>query len=295
MTAFHRLRRVVPLLLAAALILGACSQTATQSLPQTGITQPAATQPAGSSQQSGSQQEVTVDVTPNGVNIPKEVPAGYVTFTANNTTQDGFDFSIAQLNSGVTSDQLTQAFQQGPDAALPLVTLYGGGSAQPGNSGSTTVNLPEGSYAAVAIPQSDAPPQFAFFTVTGSSQGSAPKADLKASLVDFNFQLPDKISAGQQVWEVTNTGTQVHELYIVKPSPGVTQDTILEMMQATEAPNGPPPWTDAGYFGPISPGKTGWVNLNLDPGTYIVICFLPDTNSGQPHVMLGMIKTIQVQ
>ena len=44
----------------------------------------------------------------------------------------------------------------------------------------------------------------------------------------------------------------------------------------------------------MSPGNTVWAVLDLEPGDYIAICFVPDAESGAPHAMLGMIAPFTV-
>ncbi len=39
----------------------------------------------------------------------------------------------------------------------------------------------------------------------------------------------------------------------------------------------------------FSEGQANWYALDLEPGTYAMICFIPDP-SGTPHVMLGMVE-----
>jgi len=44
----------------------------------------------------------------------------------------------------------------------------------------------------------------------------------------------------------------------------------------------------------LSMGKTGWVPVTLEPGTYIVVCFVPDIESGMPHAFEGMYEVLTV-
>jgi hypothetical protein len=44
----------------------------------------------------------------------------------------------------------------------------------------------------------------------------------------------------------------------------------------------------------LSMGKTGWVPVTLEPGTYIVVCSVPDIESGMPHAFEGMYEVLTV-
>lgn len=43
----------------------------------------------------------------------------------------------------------------------------------------------------------------------------------------------------------------------------------------------------------FSSGQANWYELDLEPGTYATVCFIPDP-SGTPHVMLGMVEVFTV-
>jgi hypothetical protein len=268
-------RYLVPLLLAG-LLLSACQQT---PIPETG-------------EETGIRFEIGSD----SVAVPEQAPTGIVTVTSSNTSQTPRSLFLARLNPEVTAEAFTESFQQGPEAALPLVSLVGGIDAPPGETKVFTVELEEGLHVAIGFPQGDELPLLNFFQVAGGEgAGSPPQADHTIELIDFDFNIPEAISAGQQTWEVTSPGQQPHELYLIRPEPGFTEERLLEMMQAGEEPQGPPPWEEVAFFGPFSQGERAWYDIDLEPGTYMALCFLPDiSGSGRPHVELGMIETFEV-
>ena len=47
---------------------------------------------------------------------------------------------------------------------------------------------------------------------------------------------------------------------------------------------------------PMSPGTEAWTTLDLQPGTYVLLCFLPDINGDfSPHMNHGMMQVFHVQ
>ena len=45
----------------------------------------------------------------------------------------------------------------------------------------------------------------------------------------------------------------------------------------------------------MSVGEKNWVSVNLEPGKYALICFIPDQRGdGKPHFMHGMTKEFEV-
>jgi hypothetical protein len=60
---------------------------------------------------------------------------------------------------------------------------------------------------------------------------------------------------------------------------------------------GEPAADEAGGVGIMSSGQSNYVDLELSPGEYVAICFMPDhlgEATGQPHFMLGMMQSFTV-
>ena len=134
------------------------------------------------------------------------------------------------------------------------------------------------------------------FTVTTAANGTptgTPTADGVVKLVNFSFEMPPTIKQGALL-EVINQGTQPHELTIVKPASGKTkQDVITAVTQhGAEAPQ---PYLPEGGVSALAPEMSGWVKLNLAPGQYVAVCFVPDSATGKAHSMLGMQTSFTVQ
>jgi hypothetical protein len=92
--------------------------------------------------------------------------------------------------------------------------------------------------------------------------------------------------------QVTNQGSQPHEMDMLKLMSGKTMKDALAFVQK---PAGSPPFEDAGGMGALNPGMSGWVKLNLTSGNYVALCFVPDRTTGTPHFALGMITSLSVQ
>jgi hypothetical protein len=56
------------------------------------------------------------------------------------------------------------------------------------------------------------------------------------------------------------------------------------------------PYEQAFSFIGISPGENAWMTVNLEPGTYAALCFIPDATSEDmtSHLAHGMITIITV-
>jgi len=133
------------------------------------------------------------------------------------------------------------------------------------------------------------------FTVIGPSnreQMRPPRSDIEVTLRDFSFDIPDTIKSGPLTYQVTNRGPQAHEMVFVKLNGGKTWKDVMAFLQSPQS--APLPGSVVGGMSALSPGETAWVTMNLVPGIYVVLCFLPDRTSAFLHVQLGMICSITV-
>ncbi len=245
---------------------------------------------------------VTLTITDSSLSIPATVPAGYTAITIVNNGTTPHDASFVRVNPGVTIQQLIAAANNSQDVAgfvafLKVAQFYGGVSGvEPGTSNQLVLNLTPGTYG-VADPEHFDAGLFASFTVAGPASDVAPPlADATITQRDFAFDAPDTIAAGTRTLEVRNIGAQSHELHLAKLDPGHTLQDVLEAVQQSGPDTPPPPWAhDVTSVDGQGPGLTQWVTLNLTPGTYAMLCFMPDVNTGMPHALEGMVGTFAVR
>jgi hypothetical protein len=239
--------------------------------------------------------EIVVEKQADSIVVPEEIPQGVVTINFVNNSDAPFAPLLGRLNVGATLEAFGEAFGQGPMAALELVTLLGGMQVMPDSSMSITYELMPGTHiifdAAAEMPEPET-----FTVVDAESEGAAPEADVHVSLLDFAFSMPPSITAGEHVWQVENKGEQWHEMGIGRIPDDMTIPEFHAMMMASMA--GEEGAEDAieevTTVLPMNQGEHAWVTIDLEPGTYAVICFLPDFGSGHAHIELGMLQFLYV-
>jgi hypothetical protein len=137
-----------------------------------------------------------------------------------------------------------------------------------------------------------------------SPVASAPRGDVTLIMTDNPSFLISSgtVPTGPQLWEVTNTGElQSHHVVMVRIPDGLTEDDIVSGFGSllSGTPSASPPvstqFTYVGYAALQSGGTTTWQEFDLDPGTYAVLCFIVDPETGVPHLMDGMVKTFTVE
>jgi hypothetical protein len=90
-------------------------------------------------------------------------------------------------------------------------------------------------------------------------------------------------------------GTGLHELAILRLERPVADDELDELVEDLAANSKPSVGVEAlGGLGAISPGFDGYVNLDLPPGDYLAVDFMPDARNPHPHMLDGYYATFRV-
>ncbi|MBW3633731.1 MAG: hypothetical protein KY456_11965 [Chloroflexi bacterium] len=264
--------------------------------------------------------------------LPAETAAGRYLLTLEITVAEGGGLNFMQLPEGMSFDDF-MTLLAGPPAASPEAMIAtpgaeagppeGEGGDQPpewyfqtamaggtsGFAGTTQaiIDLTPGEWVAWAgypgAPQAPVGLRVSGEAGATPAAGAEPAADVTVTMFEYDFSLEGTLAPGSQVIAVTNVGAQPHEMFMVRSPESVTEEQIaqileLEMQGATPAPDADLPNPDEFIpvtgMTPLSTGRTGWIPVNLEPGTYIMVCFVPDIESGMPHAFDGMYEVITV-
>jgi hypothetical protein len=244
---------------------------------------------------------VTVRASEFAFSAPKSVPAGTLTFRMVNDGKQLHHVSIVKLLNGKTvADYVAALKKPGPPPAWS-VDVGGPNAAVPGGMSDATVTLEPGSYALVCYvpsPGEMAPHlmkgMIAPLTVTPNSAASIELTpDVNLHLTDYKFAFSKPLTAGHHWVRVTNDAAQPHEVLFVKLPPGQTAAKVAQWVE--DGQKGPPPAMPIGGASPMAKGRSTTLNLDLAPGTYGMICFLPDAKDGKPHSVHGMTAQFEVK
>jgi len=111
---------------------------------------------------------------------------------------------------------------------------------------------------------------------------------------EFAFEGPDSLPAGDVTMTMDNQGKQMHELVLGELLEGKTMDDVHSLLMKGP-PKNPPKWFRNVSGTGAKPGESGTLEAELTPGTYAMLCFVPDKASKKPHVVLGMMKEVTVE
>jgi len=288
-------RRVPGTLLALAVLLPSCKSDRPAAQPASPAATPAAAPPAAAA-------PITVTATDFKLDLPDTLPAGAVTLQLVNHGKEVHQAQVVRLDGGKSLADFQAAMKhEGPPP--PWVRFVGGPNGiAPGQEATSTVALTPGNYVVICfIPSTDGVPHamkgmLRPLTVTSAAAtaGELPAAGDTVRLADYKFESSRPLTAGHHVILVENAAQQPHELVLLQLAPGKTS-ADFGRWATTGGMKGPPPAMPMGGVGVIDPGATGTFPADLAPGSYGLICFVPDAKDGKPHLMHGMVKDFKVE
>src|SRR5438552_17132654 len=106
---------------------------------------------------------------------------------------------------------------------------------------------------------------------------------------DYAFGMPDTIPAGLTTFRLVNQGKELHHASLVRLGEGKSAADFQAGLAAAMKSHAPPPsWmTFPGGPNAVTLGDTGVATQMLEPGSYVLVCWIPSLD-GVPPVMKGM-------
>jgi hypothetical protein len=230
---------------------------------------------------------------------PDSVPAGLTAIKINDVGQELHHVALMKLEQGKTFADLQAAFKAGGPPPAWAVAYGGVNPPAPGGTATAMEVLEPGNYAVLCFVESaDHVPHMAKgmmkpLTVTANPNANTtePPSDVTLTLSDYKFVLSKPLVAGKQMIKVENMAEQPHEVVLVQLAPG---KTIEDLGKWVFDMKGPPPGKPIGGIPAFMKGKNAFFEANLEPGEYGMICFIPDSKDGKPHVQHGMTQQFKI-
>jgi hypothetical protein len=239
---------------------------------------------------------------------PTAIPAGMTTLSVRNEADRDDLFALISLSGGRTLEDFFVTMGMlfaGEISVVPTwVNFHGGSPIGPDQTRSYTVFLGPGTYYLLSIEGDDEGP----FAARGALlpitvEAPAMHADVTVTLRDYEFVVEGTFVSGSQVVRVHNAANQAHEMLMLPLPPGMSLEDMFAMEAEHDGAAGGehaegPPEEEGMSSGSIrgmwaiNPGETVYVTVHLDPGSYGIVCFIPDADG--PHAMQGMALEITV-
>jgi len=241
-----------------------------------------------------------ITITDEGLEIPDDIAPGIAAFNFDNSAREESNSGamLFQLAEGVT----LEAFFAGLEAAMTsdeagpmdeIGTIRGGSWIEPGASVEIIYDLDPGQYVILEFVREV--PAIAQFEISGDMEEVVDSvvADVVVDMVDYAYMMPNELDSGEMLWELTNSGEEEHEVAVIQIlDDNLAEEDIMEFLNTGEEPSEDQAQQLFSFIG-LPPGGTAWMNVDLEPGRYLLICFI-ESPDGQPHFHKGMLLLLNV-
>jgi hypothetical protein len=225
--------------------------------------------------------------------VPDSVEGGLVEIKFTNEVRGEHSAQLLRAEAGHTAAEALKAGNAWGEKGEPLpdwaIVAGGAGDVKQGDSTTVTQELEPGNYV-VADLNSGANAEFEVTGGSGADEVAEEAAAITATEYAFESQ---GLEAGTSRVLFDNAGNQPHFIAAVGLQEG---KTVADARRFFSTEKGRPPIDDSRGFSTavIEGGTKQAFQLNLDPGRYVLLCFVPDREGGPPHVAKGMISEATV-
>jgi hypothetical protein len=121
------------------------------------------------------------------------------------------------------------------------------------------------------------------------TRAPGPPNTITITASDSSFAAPDSVPAGLTTLHFVSAGQQLHQAALLRIAYG---KSFNDFLAAIKQPGPPPSWVSvAGGVDPPRAGGSADVTIELAPGRYALLCFVPGPD-GAPHLVHGMYREL---
>ena len=251
--------------------------------------------------------EYTFDISPDP---PGGLKPGWTLLNFHNAGVEAHQVMFARLKDGVDMSELAAAGagDSSGSGAIAFVDMIGGVSyIGPDHDTTALVNLTEGTVMAMCyVPDANGVAHAlmgmtALLTVAAPSDetvpaGPDPSGEEVVGTIELaagGYQVPADLRSGW--YHVENTDAALHELALLRLGQAVDDDQLGVLVEDLAANRTPQVDLEAvGGMGAISAGFDGYLHLDLAPGDYLGVDFMPDPGEPRPHLLDGYYTAFSV-
>jgi hypothetical protein len=230
---------------------------------------------------------------------PRGAETGLADITLRNEGKGSGDLQLIWVEGDHSPEEVVDAFREvRAGKAFPEWFLVGGGvgTTQAGQTQTVTQVFKPGTYyafnteASRAIPHPDFVPET---EVSGEASEETVDADETISAFEYGFEA-EELPSGPTEVVFDNTGAQPHHL-LASPLVGDATADDVERFFRTEKGKLPLEAKGSQSTAVVEGGESQVITLDLEPGRYVLYCFISDRTGGPPHVVKGMVDEVDVQ
>jgi hypothetical protein len=230
---------------------------------------------------------------------PQSADTGLAEITLENEGKGDGDLQLIRVEGDRSAEEVVDALSAATKGkAFPEWFFAGGGvgTTNAGQSQTVTQVLEPGTYFAFntearqGAPDPSAVPAI---EVSGDASGETVEADDTVSAFEYGFEAEELPSGATEV-AFDNTGAQPHHL-LASPLIGDATADDVERFFKTEKGKAPLEEKGSQSTAVIEGGEGQVITLDLEPGRYVLYCFISDRDGGPPHALKGMVDEVEVQ
>lgn len=240
---------------------------------------------------------ISIAMTGKSIHVGGTLRSGGVSIVSTVTGEPMGSPAFIRLDPGVTPGRFFAALQQSggdPNGVNGVGSLVMDAQANKGTS-AVQADLAPGQYVALDTSgQNPAKWPFTVFTISPAANPAAlPKPGATIDAIDFGFRGPGTIRDRSLV-RFGNNGWLIHMITGARGSSLATANRIAALLRAGKD-NQAQGLADGFYnfAGPISHGASQQLVLNVQPGYWVIACFM-NTQDGREHTQLGMVRVIHI-
>ncbi|WP_448625111.1 hypothetical protein [Geodermatophilus sp. URMC 64] len=260
----------------------------------------------------------TVEVVGDGDSVtvtPDSVPAGPIRFEVSTTNPEtpegggGSAIELFELDHGVTLDEffadLADQFSEDAEARARSTreiddeaTFHGLADVAEDTPLVVTTRLEAGTYNLVDLAnfQGTAPAVTTLTVTDDGDRDSGVDSDVLVTTVDERFYAP-RVWPAEGTYSFANEDDTPHFM-IMEPVVAGTTDEQVQAALESESEE-PPAFLDPSRPSVgnevVSPGERIKVTYDLPAGTYVLLCFVADEETGMPHAVMGMHLVVELR
>jgi copper binding plastocyanin/azurin family protein len=171
----------------------------------------------------------------------------------------------------------------------------GAGPTPPGESVTVTQVLKPGAYFALNT-EIKGPPEVddvGRLEVSGDGTDDEVESDATISAFEYGFE-GESLTADSSEIAFENKGAQPHHIVYAPLSGNATAEDVEQFLTSEK---GKPPFEEkeAKNTAVLEGGESQLVDLDFEPGRYVLLCFITDRQGGPPHAFKGMVGEVEVE
>jgi hypothetical protein len=232
------------------------------------------------------------------VSVSRTVDAGVQEISFHNQATGGHSAQILKFDEPHAPAEVLRVANAWGQHGKPLpswIRLAGGfGVTKSGETRNGAIRLLPGAYLVVDL-EARGKPAYAPFNVTGKPDDTRlPAAQGTIKAAEYSFSASGLRSGNHRVL-FDNTGKQPHMLVAAPLKKGKTLADVRRAIKSHQSGASPLDEKDGVDLAALDGHASQTVDIDLKPGRYALLCFVPDRKGGPPHVVKGMISPATVR